>query len=79
MDADKAAVSVCFALKMLIESKKIIAVAVAVVSKKRAGSFKRTAVEKKAKKTKKAKKVEQKKPAKKRVDKKAAKKPSHKP
>ena len=48
MDADKAAVSVCFALKMLIESKKIIAVAVAVVSKKRAGSFKGTAVEKKA-------------------------------
>lgn len=85
VDADKAAVRVRIALKKMIESKKVLAAAVA--GKKGAGSFKLAPVEKKAKKVvkpkakkpKKAKKVEKKKPAKKPAAKKpAAKKPAAK-
>ena len=85
VDAEKAAVRVRNALKKMIESKKVLAAAVA--GKKGAGSFKLAPVEKKAKKVvkpkakkpKKAKKVEKKKPAKKPAAKKpAAKKPAAK-
>jgi histone H1/5 len=81
VDADKAAVRVRTALKKMIESKTVVAAAVA--GKKGAGSFKLAAVEKvvkpKAEKPKKAKKVEKKKPAKKPAAKKpAAKKPAAK-
>ena len=85
VDAEKAAVRVRTALKKMIESKKVLAAAVA--GKKGAGSFKLAPVEKKAKKVvkpkakkpKKAKKVEKKKPAKKPAAKKpAAKKPAAK-
>ena len=81
VDADKAAVRVRTALKKMIESKTVVAAAVA--GKKGAGSFKLAAVEKvvkpKAKKPKKAKKVEKKKPAKKPAAKKPAKKAAKKP
>ena len=74
VDADKAAVRVRTALKKMIESKTVVAAAVA--GKKGAGSFKLAAVEKKvvkpkAEKPKKAKKVEKKKPAKKPAARKA--------
>ena len=81
VDAEKAAVRVRMALKKMLESKKVLAAAVA--GKKGAGSFKLAPVEKKAKKVvkpkakkpKKAKKVDKKKPAAKKP---AAKKPAAK-